>query len=71
MDCHRLENAAMTKRTAADPMLTVKQLAAEEGWTEQHVRYLIRAHGLPAYRAGGVWIRRSEYAAWLAARRSS
>ena len=61
---------AQTARPGAvDPLLTVNQLAEREGMTPDRVRYLIKARGLPAHKAGGVRIRWSEYLAWLDANR--
>ncbi len=57
------------KRGPIDPLLTVKQLAELEGFTEDRIRFLINRCDLPNYKAGGVRIRLSEYQAWLAARR--
>lgn len=52
-----------------DPLLTVRELAEDQGLTERQVRTLIAKAGLPAYDVGGIRIRRSEFEAWLATRR--
>jgi hypothetical protein len=46
-------------------MLTVRQLAEREGYTERHVRVLLQA-GLPHFDRCGIKIRLSEYLAWMA-----
>lgn len=58
-------------RPTNDPLLTVQQLADREGLSVRQVRHLIRKHGLPCYRAGGVRVRLSQYLAWLEGRRAS
>ncbi len=51
-----------------DPLLTVRQLADREGFSQRRVRYLL-TQGLPSYKAAGVRVRLSEYLAWLGSRR--
>ena len=52
-------------------LLTVQQFAELEGFTQNQVRYLIKAHGLPTYRVNGIRIRHGDYLAWLETRRSA
>jgi excisionase family DNA binding protein len=51
-----------------DPLMTVRQLAAREGVSEDTVRRWIRRDGLPHYKAGGIRVRCSAFRAWISGR---